>query len=156
MKGYLLPLFAIAGLISACQNNTINHQKADSVINAEKETITASKGECYLYAKEKDTIALSLNKTGNKITGDLTYNLFQKDRNYGTITGKMKGDTLLIDYVFDSEGMHSSRQVVFLKKNNQLIEGFGDVEEKNGEVIFKDLKALKFDNSIVLNKTNCD
>lgn len=156
MKGYVLSLIAGAGLISACQNHAVTNQKTDSVINAEKAAVTASNEECYEYTKGKDTVALSLSRTGNKITGDLTYSLYEKDRNYGTVNGKIAGDTLILNYVFDSEGMHSSRQVVFLKKNNQLTEGFGDVEEKNGGMNFKDLKSLKFDNSIVLSKINCD
>lgn len=67
----------------------------------------------------------------------------------------MKGDTLIVDYTFDSEGSESVREVVFLKRNNQLIEGFGDVEEKDGKTVFKDKSKLIFGNSIVFKKVDC-
>ncbi len=156
MKHYLLSLFALTGMLSSCQNATVTNPKADSIVHAESEHITLPGQECYSYIKDKDTIALSLHTTSGKITGDLTYSLYEKDRNYGTISGEMKGDTLLIDYTFDSEGMHSARQIAFLKKENQLMEGFGDVEDKNGEMVFKDPKNLQFSSAIVLTKTDCN
>ena len=55
-----------------------------------------------------------------------------------------------------SEGITSNRQVVFLKKGNTYVEGYGDiVDDNNGNVIFKDLKQLKFEGNVVLSKINC-
>jgi hypothetical protein len=50
-----------------------------------------------------------------------------------------------------SEGISSVRQVVFLKKGNTYIEGYGDVvEEASGKVVFKDRKQLQFDGKSIL------
>lgn len=154
MKNYLFAMLAITGFIASCQNNSNTKDVSESI--TEKRNVTSNTKECYLYIKNKDTVSLTLNKVGNDVTGDLTYNLYEKDRNYGTITGKMKGDTLLLNYTFDSEGVSSVRQLAFLKKDNQLIEGFGPEEEKNGTMVFKKLSDLKYDpKSIVLSKTTC-
>lgn len=75
---------------------------------------------------------MKLTLTGNEVTGDLACKYFQKDQNKGTLRGVMIGDTLFATYTFTSEGIESSREVASLKKDNDLVEGYGDVQEKNG------------------------
>ena len=86
----------------------------------------------------------------------MVYNFFEKDKNSGTVSGMFKGDTLYADYTFQSEGTSSVRETVFIKKGNTLVEGFGEITEKDNKQIFKDKKALKFDESVVLNKVECE
>lgn len=117
---------------------------------------TESAKECYQYVSKKDTVMVTLiTSNGNNITGDLKYKWFEKDNNDGKISGMFKGDTLYADYTFQSEGMSSVREMVFLRKGNTLIEGFGDIEEKGDKQVFKDKKNLKFDANIVLEKVIC-
>ena len=113
--------------------------------------------ECYSAIIKKDTIAMTLNIKGDQlISGKLSYNFYEKDKSFGTLIGKIKGDTLFADYAFMSEGLATVRQVVFLKKGNAYVEGFGDVVDDNkGKVTFKDTKQLKFDGNIVLSKVDC-
>lgn len=113
--------------------------------------------ECYSAIIKKDTIAMTLNIKGDQlISGKLSYNFYEKDKSFGTLVGKIKGDTLFADYAFMSEGVSSIRQVAFLKKGNTYVEGFGAVVDDNkGKVTFKDMKQLKFDGSIVLSKVDC-
>ncbi|SHN67044.1 hypothetical protein SAMN05444395_10462 [Flavobacterium fryxellicola] len=94
---------------------------------------------------------------GNQVTsGKLSYNFYEKDKNEGTLIGVLKGDTLVADYTFMSKGISSVRQVVFLRKGNIYVEGYGDVVEvASGKVIFKDIKQLKFDGKSVLSKVDC-
>lgn len=110
---------------------------------------------CYSYTNGKDTAMLTLLTTGKASTGELAYHWFEKDRNTGTIQGEMYGDTLVASYTFNSEGQQSVRQVVFLKKGNQLLEGTGEVTDSNGEVKFKDLSKLDFGKSVVFEKVAC-
>ena len=81
--------------------------------------------------------------------------IFEKDKNNGIFEGELHGDTLIAEYTFTSEGKESIRQVAFLKKGNQLFEGFGDMEDKNGKMMFKNISTLKFGESMVFNKTDC-
>ena len=113
--------------------------------------------ECYRAILKKDTISLTLNiKNGQLSSGNLSYNFFEKDKNVGTIVGDFKGDTLIANYTFMSEGVSSVRQVAFLKKGNIYVEGYGDVViDNNGKVTFKDTKQLKFDGKTVLSKVDC-
>ncbi|MFV5695758.1 hypothetical protein ACM55G_10015 [Flavobacterium sp. LB3P122] len=113
--------------------------------------------ECYRVVLKKDTISMTLNVKGDQLTsGKLSYNFYEKDKSFGTLVGKIKGDTLFADYAFMSEGVATVREVVFLKKGNTYVEGFGDlVDDYTGKVTFKDAAQLKFEGNVVLSKVDC-
>jgi len=96
-----------------------------------------------------------LQETGSQVTGNLEYNLDEKDRNTGSVAGIVRGDTLLLNYTFQSEGRQSVRQLAFLKQGNELMEGYAEVEEKADTVVFKNPETLKFSKEMVLEKTGC-
>lgn len=113
--------------------------------------------ECYQGVLGKDTIRMDLERRGNEVTsGKLHYQYFEKDNNEGELVGLIKGDTLLATYTFMSEGAATVREVAFLKKGKNYIEGYGAVNDDNqGNVSFKDTKTLRFDSKVVLVKTYC-
>ncbi|SDG93896.1 hypothetical protein SAMN05421827_11370 [Pedobacter terrae] len=153
----IIPVLGLATLfMAACQGGTAKRTQAkiDSTIVNNAETASDST-QCYQYIKNRDTATLSLKTIDNKLTGTLGYNLYEKDKNAGTIAGIVKGDTIIANYIFQSEGKTSIREVAFLKKGNQLAEGFGDVQEVNGESKFKDQSKLKFDGSMTFEKIDC-
>ena len=153
----IIPVLGLAALfMAACQGGTAKKTQAkiDSTIVKNAETAPDST-QCYQYIKNRDTATLSLKTIDNKLTGTLGYNLYEKDKNAGTIAGVVKGDTIIANYTFQSEGKTSVREVAFLKKGSQLAEGFGDVQEVNGESKFKDLSKLKFDGSMTFEKIDC-
>ena len=110
---------------------------------------------CYASVTAADSATLRLVNTNGDITGELTYNYYEKDDNRGTIMGQMHGDTLLADYTFMSEGTESVRQVAFLKKGEGFVEGYGDAEEREGKMIFTNTAALDFGQGSVFEKTPC-
>jgi hypothetical protein len=89
------------------------------------------------------------------VSGDLLYHYFEKDRNSGTINGEVKGDTIFVTYTFISEGIESKREVVFLKKGDELIEGYAAINPATGEPDLSDHSAIKFDEKFVLKKSDC-
>jgi len=146
---------AAAVLFSACQNNS--KTAATEAVTAEKINEARPEKKCYRYVKNRDTISLSLEQTNQVVTGELFYNLFEKDKNRGKVSGIKNGDTLLLIYNFESEGMTSEREVAFLKKGDKLIQGFGAEVEKDGSMVFKDKKQLKYDEgAVALTATACD
>lgn len=157
----------IAGCLAACNSEKKDNQAADSTeLIAEDTTFTATqpkdgqseeshRTECYAYVKGRDTVMMQLNVAAEEYTGTLSYNFYEKDRNKGTFSGEMKGDTLIAEYIFDSEGMRSIREVVFLKRDGKLVEGFGDVVQKETKTVFKDRSKLKFGDAVVLSEITC-
>lgn len=153
MKKSILLLTAVTGMLFSCQTKS-PEQKIDSLATSPDTTATTNKA-CYAYIKNKDTVSLSLVKAGDNITGILDYNFYEKDKNSGTLNGLIKGDTIIADYTFDSEGKSSVREVTFVKEGDQLVEGYGPMEEKNGKSVFTDRKAIKFGGYVTLLPIAC-
>ena len=154
MKKVIIVSWVLMGFFLCCKK-----EKTEEEHPAVQESVAVGEivvKECYLGILKKDTVSMSLNIKGNQVSsGELSYEFFEKDKNEGTFIGEMKGDTLFGDYTFMSEGVSSVRQIAFLKKGNTYIVGYGDVEESNGKLIFKNTKQLKFGEKIVLSKTDC-
>ena len=112
--------------------------------------------QCYSRIQKRDTITLKLRTTDSLVDGNLDYKIYQKDQNKGEIKGIVKGDTILADYTFLSEGTTSVREVIFLKKGTNLVEGFGDVEEINGKMVFKKDGKLSFNDNMTLTVGPCN
>lgn len=154
MKSKFLILGMIFSLV-AC-----NKKAEDTQVVTEKEMeqpeITVSGKQCYLWTQGKDSVSMTLvTANGGNVTGDLRYNFFEKDDNSGTVSGLFKGDTLFVEYAFESEGMKSVREVAFLKRDKTFLEGFGEVEQKDNKEVFKDKKTLKFGGSLILQEVPC-
>jgi hypothetical protein len=154
-KSYFISA-AIATLV-ACNTNKKN--QAENVPDSTSDTTTMRiqipHMQCYANMNGRDTVFLKLEKFPNVVTGILKYKLYEKDANHGELDGKLYGDTLIADYKFESEGKESIRQVAFLIKGNIVQEGYGDMEEKKGKMVFKNTGNINFNNGLQLNEIAC-
>jgi len=154
MKRQMIGLLTVLVSLSACKKDIENNELVVARDDKNLEIIE----ECYAVYSQKDTVFLHL-KIANKqqVSGTLQYKFYEKDRNGGTFKGIIKGDSLIANYTFISEGITSSRELVFLKKGDAYLEGYGEIVENNsGKVTFKNHKELQFDNSMLLSKTDCE
>ncbi|MBC7914455.1 MAG: hypothetical protein H7Y07_10075 [Pyrinomonadaceae bacterium] len=156
MKKTALYLIVLAISITACNTANQKSESSDSADNTVKDDLITGNvsSDCYAYKNNKDSVYMHFKDSAGLISGNLNYNFYEKDSNKGTINGHMKGDTLVADYTFMSEGVESVRQVAFLKKGTDFVEGYADVEEKNGKMVFKSLDSLKFGN-MALSRAEC-
>lgn len=152
-KEFLLLTISIFSLIS-CKKE-IN--EPISVPTVQEEMVAnESQIVCFQGIVKKDTINLSLQiDNNNEVKGDLSYLFFEKDKSKGVILGQMIGDTLKGNYTFMSEGIESSREIVFLRKGKIMIEAYGDVEQVENKMVFKNTKKLYFDSATVLTEIDC-
>lgn len=148
-------LYLILGVGLFLFSCTSNNSKTTVNQPIEKAAIMIPKSSCYSAISKKDTILLKLEIFPNVVTGILKYNFFEKDKNQGTIDGKLIGDTVYADYSFTSEGKTSVREVAFLIKDNKVTEGFGEMTEQNGKLIFKNRDNINFSNGIHFNPIDC-
>ncbi len=111
---------------------------------------------CFAGITGKDTVKLEININDSIVKGNLSYKRYEKDSNTGTIEGTLKGDTLLADYTFMSEGQQSVREIIFLIKDSIAMEGYGNMEEKNGKMIFKNPSQIPFEKGSALHKVACE
>ncbi|MBO0933726.1 hypothetical protein [Fibrella aquatilis] len=153
-------LIALATILTGfywigCQNRQTTTETTTDSIATGTSGMDNPTTSCYAYSSAADTMRMTLNRTGNEVTGDLLYKLSGKDRNTGTITGTMHGDTLRAEYSFHSEGVESMREVAFLVNGDKLTEGYGPVTEKNGKMMFTPGASQTFDSKMALVKVAC-
>ena len=131
-----------------------NNQPQQTKENTEPKAASAT--NCYRSINNNDTVLLTAKDSGEIITGTLEYALSEKDKNTGTIQGNIKDSLLVADYTFMSEGTTSVRQVAFKETANGFVEGYGDMEDKDGKMIFKNVDSLSFNNASLLASIDCE
>lgn len=147
----IIPVILVLIIFASC-NNVPKQEKETTTPDSKLDETTS----CYAYSKDSNYVNMKLTVNENKVIGSLDYSYYEKDKNKGTVKGTINNDTLLLMYDFVSEGVPSKRQVIFLKKNNGFTEGYGEMEEQSGEMVFKNKAAIKFDNKIILEKSECN
>lgn len=143
----------LLALSFACSKKEDNKKPIETA--APEATAMVNGKSCYEYIKGNDTVSMSLAMNANNANGELIYKLYGKDSNEGTFSGTFIGDTLYADYSFNAEGTTSVREAVFLRQNDILIQGVGEMVEKENKQVFKNPKNISFDQTIVLAKKDC-
>ena len=155
MKKLVLLTFALVTIVS-CKNNTKTENQSVMEENAEMETTQKSTLEigCYEYKSDGNNIKMEITEVNENVTGVLNIAFAEKDTNQGKFVGTLNGNKLIGTYTFNSEGTKSSREMAFLVKDNQLIEGYGDLNEDGTK--FKDVNTIKYTSTMPLTKVDCD
>lgn len=148
MKKIFVTAAAVVALASACKNTASNETNEGKVVKM-------GDPNCYQFTGDRDTVTLNFSVGEDSVAGTLVYNIFQKDRNVGTINGWKKGDLIIADYSFMSEGQNSIRQVAFKKMGDGWVEGYGDTKEQDGKVVFVNTDSLEFEQKLALKKIDC-
>lgn len=149
MKHTLLGTVLVLALATSCKNT-------DNKETNEVKAANFGDPSCYQFTGDRDSVTLKMSRGDDSVTGTLVYNIFQKDKNSGTINGRIHGDLLVADYVFMSEGTNSTRQVAFKKVGDDWVEGYGDTKEENGKVVFVNTDSLEYVPKLALKKMDCD
>jgi hypothetical protein len=110
---------------------------------------------CYSSIINKDTSAMQIETKGAVVSGPLSYNIFEKDRNDGNFQGEVRGNILTGWYLFKSEGMMSVRQVAWKINGRSLWPGYGEVTQKGDTMLFKNIDQLRFDSTRPFTKVPC-
>lgn len=149
-KLILIPVIALA--FSSCEKKsseitTIDQSAADSVTVPESnEPIESSTVQnCYLGVTGKDSVFVSVDNNLGTITGKMRYKNFEKDSSFGDLMGSKNGDTLKLSYTFQSEGSTSEREIYFLHKGENLIEGIGNQKMDGMKSTYENPSQLKYE-----------
>lgn len=151
MKDQLI-LLALAWCITACV--TPPQQKTGSADTSELRTSdslmayahTPVATGCFQHLSQGgDTLLLRITSVNSgEVTGSLDYRFRQKDASSGTFLGSLHGDTLLAHYSYLAEGKRSVREVAFLRKGNNWMEGYGPTEGRDAVRRFSNRSQLQF------------
>ncbi|OYU53912.1 MAG: hypothetical protein CFE25_17650 [Chitinophagaceae bacterium BSSC1] len=146
MKQKTIAVIVMTMALLACQNqsttsNTIDTNK--TTIDSIQSLATYLTG-CYEYNVGQDTIRLTLKVNGTNVSGELFYDMYEKDKSRGTLDGLLKDSIIETNYAFNSEGMDSDAEVIFKFKNDSLYMGEGPQGVKDGKGVFLDKSKIQF------------
>ncbi|WP_461532666.1 hypothetical protein [Sinomicrobium sp.] len=157
MKKIILPIVALA--IVSCQNTTKQNkeqQQSEQEHSTEPEMkIMIPQSNCLEAVSGKDSIWLKIEVFPNVAIGSLNYNFFEKDDSQGTLEGEIVDQTFYADYTYVSEGVQSVREVAFLLKDSTATEGYGEMVEKDGKMVFKDRSKIDFSKGLEFSPVDC-
>lgn len=156
-KIFLLFILVAAGCHS--ENNPESSSPSTgmdgSSVNDNAGVNTTNISGCYVSKMNKDSALLKLTISDTSVTGELSYHLYEKDSNSGTITGSIHDSVIVANYTFQSEGMTSVRQVIFKMNNDTLVEGFGNIRTKGDTAEFINVSELQFQKDRPFLRTAC-
>ena len=158
MKKLFIPVFIGLSLLS-CEKKEKNVSEKETADTAAAKEIPAAdleiKSMCYAGNTGKDSVFVSLDDNLGTVTGKMFYKNYEKDKSKGDVVGFKSGDTLKLTYEFQSEGTTSKRDIFFLQKDDQLIEGIGNQKEENGQMMYADEKKIEYKGGNTLKKADC-
>ena len=157
----LMIVVVISILIWGCKDNSkkdepLSQPNVDKTLT-EKENINVNKLDltCYEYKTEGNNLKMEVTRIeGDAVTANLFFSYAEKVKNEGTFFGNMHGDKLIGTYTFMSEGVQSNRDVIFKVEADQIIEGFGELNE--GGTTFKDITKITYSHKTPWMKTDCN
>lgn len=138
---YLNIICAASLLMAACtQNSTKTENKdadkpTDSTLVKNNAAATDT-SRCFLLTEGKnnqDTTTVELAIKKGKVTGQMIWLPYQKDKRKGTLEGVIKDDSIHAVWSFMQEGMRDSIPLKFLLKGNLLIQKPLKFDEKTGK-----------------------
>lgn len=147
MKKLALLMFAIFTILACKKNTKIETPIKESPDKPILETA------CYEYNSDGNHITMEITEIDSKVMANLNIAYAEKDRNQGKFVGDLNGDKLIGTYTFNSEGTESSREIAFLIKDNQIIEGYGEMNEEGTK--FKDTSSITYPATMPLLKVDC-
>lgn len=149
-KGIIIVSIALI-FFSCNENKSSATNDGKNIQNSVKKEINKDllKG-LYSYHSNGSSVEFEITEIGEQVVGKLTYQLAEKDKNTGTFKGQLIGNKLIGDYTFQSEGTESTRQVAFEFTGNQLIEGYGTLNEEGNA--FLDTSKINYSSIMPLSK----
>jgi len=151
-KPIILSLLAFT--LANCENNkesSLSIKEITELVAEEPATVLPT--GCYCYDDGNNVINFEMITFGDQIMGALTYSLEGKDITIGTFEGYLSEQKLFGMYNFSSEGVKSTREIAFILKDDQLIEGYGELDESGNS--FRNKDNISYSSTMPLTKTDC-
>ena len=161
-----IAFFVLLTALFGCQNNSRStsndtnaaEQKPPKQVVAGK-PLPAPEKTCYLLTegtKNQDTteLQLTIEASGNKVTGAMRWQPYEKDGSTGTITAVKEGDIIKGIYNYTIEGSQQSEEVIFKLIPDGISQHIGELVEKSpGKLVLKNVNPANF--ALTLKKIDC-
>jgi len=161
MKKYIF-LGSLSFFLMNCNKKTETNQPlsgtdslTDTTAQAQTVDTLGAKSFCYLGVTGKDSVFVNIDDNLGTITGKMRYKNSEKDSSKGDLTGFKSGDTLKLTYEFASEGRTSKRDIFFIQKDGNLLEGIGNQKDENGAMKYADENKIAYKDGQKLEPADC-
>ncbi|MBP6911806.1 MAG: hypothetical protein KBB88_01220 [Candidatus Pacebacteria bacterium] len=156
-KYFIVGVLGIVVVLSSVVIYNSSHNQSPASKEAGDVTTDSLLG-CYAFQSNKDIYTLEIRhehtvEDRTDISGVLSYSNFQKDSSSGSFNGTYSNEVVVGNYSFESEGMHSVRQIAFKKVGDAFIPGYGPSSSIHGVDTFTDTKNIQYEPEQVFVKT---
>lgn len=150
-------LLGLVFLMASCNDDakTTTSVQTDTAQQSQSVIMDTVSSGCYTQVVGRDTSNLQIEGKGNSVTGSLSYDFHEKDRNEGSLQGEQSGDTIIAWYLFKSEGMVSVRQVAWKINGEELWPAVGEMTQRNDTALFAQPDRLRYDSTRPFKKIAC-
>jgi len=159
MKPFTISCSLVLLVMLACNNSreqpSDSQETNDSVDKTVTTLVDTSVAGCFSQINNRDTAWMQLDAKGITMTGPLSYRIFEKDRNEGTVQAEVTNGVLIGWYLFRSEGLMSVRQVAWKINKDQLWPATGEMKQRNDSMVFANEAALTYDSARPFIRVTC-
>ncbi len=159
MKKYFF-LGSLSLFLMNCNKKTETNKPVSGTDSLKDTTVQVidtlgAKSFCYLGVTGKDSVFVTIDDNLGTVTGKMRYKNSEKDSSKGDLTGFKSGDTLKLTYEFSSEGKTSKRDIFFIQKSGNLLEGTGNQKDDQGSVKYADENKVAYKDGQKLETADC-
>jgi hypothetical protein len=108
---------------------------------------------CYALREGKDVTAIELTTDQDAVTGYFAWEPFERDGAHGYFQGKVADGLITADFTYMIEGSIQAEEIMFKMEGDRLLQGRGELEDKNGRLIIKDKSTVEW--TMAFQKTDC-
>ena len=144
----------ISVFLLSCNDSAVSGEGSDTTlnqpasgINGKEEISVDNASGCFMNVTGRDTLVARLYRDGNKISGKLSFDNYQKDGSSGSVHGFLDGDIMKLSYAFASEGTNSVMDVFFKLEDSSIIRGIGKMDVKGDTAYYVDTSSIQYNGS---------
>ena len=151
-----LTIVSLSLAFLSCQNQAKKDSGSDNQTEVKDTTVVDNGPLCFLYAENKDTTYVSLMIDGTKVSGEMTWQPYEKDGAIGTLSGtKLDSGELELMYAYMIEGSNQTETKVMKIEGDRLLIKVGELLDPNndGNLVYKDVSQASY--TEILQKVAC-
>jgi hypothetical protein len=125
---YILAILSLSLAFLSCKNQAKKDSGSDNQTEVKDTTVVNNGTFCFLYAENKDTTYVSLMIDGTKVSGEMTWQPYEKDGARGTLSGtKLDSGELELMYAYMIEGSNQTETKVMKIDGDRLLIKVGEL-----------------------------
>jgi hypothetical protein len=139
-KFCLLLAFPLIGFSCQSGSSSSKNSSDSTAVTQTANTSTASAlsdSLCFRQVFNRDTTSLRLQLVGNRVSGQIDINPYEKDRARGPFVGTRTGNTITADWQRSGEGMTETHVLTMTLSGDSIAWGDGERVQQQGKWVLK-------------------